>query len=154
MAGTYLESSIRTCKVDTGYAARILSDRFLNPKNLVCPVWNGLDSAGRVVCPDSFYTKRAGCNSAEDRIGVENNQRPQYMQYISDSMNNSYNYNSKVPEGVKEGFTIMDYSTPQKKWSDITGGKGTQLSSTVYNRTCGYDRYGQWSDYLFSQQKK
>ena len=91
-----LESALRTCKVDTAYQQRIQSDRFLNPKNLVCPVWNGLDTAGRVACADSFYTKREGCNSAEDRVGVENIQRPQYMQYISDSLGNSYNNNSIV----------------------------------------------------------
>ncbi len=93
-----LESALRTCKVDVGYQQRIQSDRFLNPKNLVCPVWNGLDAAGRVVCADSFYTKREGCNSAQDRVGVENIQRPQYMQYISDFVSgNNYNYNSGVP---------------------------------------------------------
>jgi hypothetical protein len=92
-----LESALRTCKVDTAYQERIRSDRFLNPKNLVCPVWNGLDTAGRVACADSFYTKREGCNSAEDRVGVENIQRPQYMQYISDSLGNTYNNNSPTP---------------------------------------------------------
>jgi hypothetical protein len=51
---------------------------------MVCPVWNGIDTAGRSVCPDSFYTKRAGCNSAEDRVVVENNvSRPQYLEYIT-----------------------------------------------------------------------
>ena len=78
-----LESAIRTCKVDTAWANRIESDRFLNPNNMVCPVWNGVDTAGRQVCPDSFYTKRAGCNSAEDRVIVENNvSRPQYVEYL------------------------------------------------------------------------
>jgi hypothetical protein len=79
-----LEASIRTCKVDTGWANRIQSDRFENPNLMVCPVWNGMDLAGREVCPDSFYTKRAGCNSAEDRVLVENAVgRPQYMEYIA-----------------------------------------------------------------------
>ncbi len=117
MSYTSLESSIRTCKVDTGNSSRILSDRFLNPKNLVCPVWNGLDSAGRVACPDSFYTKREGCNSAEDRIAVENAQRPQYFQYISESLGNSYNANSKVPEG--------------KMIQEHYGHDGTQLKSVL-----------------------
>ena len=44
-----LESALRTCKTDSANAERILSDRFLNPQNMVCPVWNGLDAAGRVV---------------------------------------------------------------------------------------------------------
>jgi hypothetical protein len=49
-----------------------------------CPTWSGFDLVGRKVCPDSFYTKSAGCNSAEDRVVVENNvSRPQYMEYIT-----------------------------------------------------------------------
>ena len=79
-----LESSIRTCKVNAGWATKVQSDRFQNPNLMVCPVWNGVDSAGRLVCPDSFYTKRAGCNSAEDRVVVENNvSRPQYIPYVN-----------------------------------------------------------------------
>lgn len=47
MAGyTSLESSIRGCQVNTGYAEKLYSDRFLNPGNMVCPIWNGYDSAG------------------------------------------------------------------------------------------------------------
>ena len=84
MASISLEASLRTCKVDTGWASKVESDRFLNPNNMVCPIWNGVDTAGRSVAPDSFYTKRAGCNSAEDRVVVENNvSRPQYMEYIN-----------------------------------------------------------------------
>lgn len=79
-----LEAAIRTCKVETGWANKVESDRFLNPNLMMCPVWNGMDLTGRMVCPDSFYTKRAGCNSAEDRVVVENNvSRPQYMEYIN-----------------------------------------------------------------------
>lgn len=88
MAGNIsLESSIRTCKVDTAYANKVQSDRFMNPSNMICPIWNGLDSTNRRVCADSFYTKSAGCNSAEDRVMVENNLRPQYMEYINLSAN-------------------------------------------------------------------
>ena len=84
MGSISLEASLRTCKVDTGWASKIESDRFFNPNNMVCPLWNGVDTAGRQVAPDSFMTKRAGCNSAEDRVMVENNvTRPQYMEYIN-----------------------------------------------------------------------
>lgn len=79
-----LEGALRTCKVNTGWANRIQSDRFENPNLMVCPVWNGVDLAGRPVCADSFYTKRAGCNSAEDRVIVENAvSRPQYIEYLN-----------------------------------------------------------------------
>jgi hypothetical protein len=78
-----LEKSIWGCKIDQGWASRMQSDRFENPDLMLCPVWNSQDTAGRQVCPDSFYTKRAGCNSAMDRILVENNLRPQYAEYIT-----------------------------------------------------------------------
>jgi hypothetical protein len=88
MAGNIsLESAIRTCKVDTAYANKMESDRFLNPSNMICPNWNGMDTTGRMVCADSFNTKSAGCNSSSDRVMVENNLRPQYMEYINLSTN-------------------------------------------------------------------
>lgn len=78
-----LQASIRTCDVDAGEASRIESDRFLNPNNALCPAWNGFDSAGRLICQDSFVTKAPGCNSAADRVDVENSLRPQYFEYIT-----------------------------------------------------------------------
>jgi len=84
MSSLSLNAALRVCKVDVGYADKINSDRFLNPNNMLCPLWNGLDVAGRPVCPDSFYTKSAGCNSALDRIVVENDVfRPKYTEYIT-----------------------------------------------------------------------
>ena len=78
-----LNGSLRTCKVSTGWASRLQSDRFENPNLMVCPTWNGTDGAGRPVAPDSFMTKRAGCNSPEDRVTVENALRPEYSSYIT-----------------------------------------------------------------------
>lgn len=78
-----LEASIRTCKVDQGWASRVESDRFLNPNLMVCPTWNGVDQYGRFVQPDSYFTKNAGCQSAEDRVLVENALRPMYAEYVT-----------------------------------------------------------------------
>lgn len=78
-----LNASIRTCKVDAGWANRTQSDRFLNPNNMVCIPWDGYNLKGQRVCPDSHYTKTPGCNSALDRIAVENVLRPQYSAYVS-----------------------------------------------------------------------
>lgn len=78
-----LLGSINVCKVNTGYANKIQSDRFENPDAMTCPLWNGQDSFGRFVHPDSFVTKNAGCNSADDRVSVENFLRPQYMEYVA-----------------------------------------------------------------------
>jgi hypothetical protein len=83
MTSLSLNGSLRTCKVDQGWANRIQSDRFENPELMVCPVWSGFDLTNRPVCIDSFYTKSEGCNSALDRVSVENFLRPQYMEYIN-----------------------------------------------------------------------
>jgi len=83
MSTISLEKAIRTCKVDTAWAPRLESDRFLNPNTMVCPAWNGVDTAGRPVSSNSFNTKNAGCNSASDRVLVENDLRPQYIEYVT-----------------------------------------------------------------------
>lgn len=78
-----LSKNIRTAKVDAGWASRIESDRFENPNIMVCPRFSGVDNAGRPVCPDSYVTKTAGCNSPMDRVTVENHLRPQYIEYVN-----------------------------------------------------------------------
>lgn len=83
MVNISLEAAVRTCKVSTGWAPRIQSERFQDTKNLLCPTWNNVDTIGRNVCPDSFYTKREGCNSPLERITIENNNRPRYFGYIT-----------------------------------------------------------------------
>lgn len=78
-----LEKNIRTCKVDTGWADRNQSDRFQDPNLMLCATWNRMDNTGRLVCANSFYTKTPGCNSALDRVAVENTvSRPQYFEYF------------------------------------------------------------------------
>jgi hypothetical protein len=83
MANISLEGSIRTCKVDTAWANKLESDRFFNPNVMLCPAWNGVDTSGRTVDPSSYRTTNAGCDSAGYRIGVENDLRPKYMEYIN-----------------------------------------------------------------------
>lgn len=79
-----LLGSINVCKVNTGWADKIRSDReVLNPNNIMCPLWNGQDTYGRFVSPDSFMTKTGGCASAQDRVMVENFLRPDYMEYVA-----------------------------------------------------------------------
>lgn len=78
-----LNKSVRTCKVDTGYANKIQSARFQETDLMVCPNWQGIDTPGRFVHPDSFMTKTAGCNLPMDRVAVENYLRPTYMTYIN-----------------------------------------------------------------------
>jgi len=84
MAHVSLYKNIRSCKPDPAWASKLQSDRFLNPDVMVCPVWNGLDTTARQVCEHSFKTKREGCDSALDRVEIENNvSRPQYIQYVT-----------------------------------------------------------------------
>lgn len=83
MANISLSKSVRSCKVNTDAAERMYSDRYQNSDAILCPVWNKVDITGRTVCRDSFYTKNQGCNSANDRIVVENDHRPRYMEYVT-----------------------------------------------------------------------
>ena len=123
-----LEKSVRTCKVDTGYANKIESARFLDPSQMVCPIWNGIDTSGRTVCESSYWIKQAGCNSASDRINVENDLRPQYVEYISLSLsgidgsmydNNTHGKNAQLSEKFASSR------------NDITGNFGMDFKSNV-----------------------
>jgi len=107
---------------------------------MVCPIWNGMDITGREVCPDSFYTKRAGCNSAEDRVVVENNvSRPQYAEFITLSAG-----------GIKGNIygNTMGYQDSMLRTKDlnqvhkITGqfGNVTGFGAEIYP-SCGYAPY-------------
>lgn len=124
-----LESAIRTCKVDTAYANKMESDRFLNPNNMVCPIWNGRDSAGRQVCQDSFVTKRAGCHSASDRVNVENDQRPQYSQYINLSA-----------AGIEGDIYGNNFKQDLYDIHNVTGNFGKQFAANIYP-SCGPHPY-------------
>ena len=85
MSSLSLNAALRVCKVDVGYADKVNSDRFLNPNNMLCPLWGGVDVAGRPVCPDSFYTKSAGCNSALDRVMVDRKSTRLNSSHVSES---------------------------------------------------------------------
>ena len=143
-----LLSSVQTCKVNTGYASKNQSDRFENPNSMLCHVWNGLDSYGRSVCYDSYYTKTPGCSSALDRVVVENIQRPQYMEYINLSANgiDGSIYGNTMP-WVEVGanraqFAYTNNTSDPNNVNNITGNFGKQLSASVYP-ACGYDPYAQ-----------
>lgn len=141
MAGNIsLEGSIRTCKIDAGYADRVYSDRFLNPNNMVCSVWNGYDSVGRPVCPDTFMTKSIGCNSAQDRIFVENYQRPRYMEYVNLS---AAGIDGDIYGDDTNGMTQWDEMkaiSDLRKIDSMTGNFGMQFGSSVYPN-CGINQY-------------
>ena len=109
-AGISLESSIRTCKVVTGWADKVQSSRFQDPNSQICLMWDGTNSKNQIVHPDSFYTKSAGCNSALDRVAVENNLRPSYMEYITLNAGGiKLGYESMNRDGVNQrGIQLKD----------------------------------------------
>ena len=137
MSSLSLDASIRTCKVETGEASRIESDRFLNPTNMVCPMWNGQNSKGQAVCADSFYTKRAGCNSALDRVTVESGLRPDYAAYINLNM-------AGLQGDIYGNPTAWEESGSSNQWLDnrhnTTGQFGNQFGSTN-QQSCGAGAY-------------
>ena len=140
MANISLEAAIRTCKVDTAYSNKVQSDRFLNPSLMVCPVWNGVDTTGRQVCADSFYTKNAGCNSAEDRVMVENGvSRPQYMEYINLSANG---IDGNIYGNTMPWNEVGQTSKELQEINNVTGNFGLQFGSNT-EPGCNYYRYEQ-----------
>lgn len=147
-----LDASLRTCKVQTGEAQRIDSDRFLNPNNMICVPWNGLNNKGQTVCVDSWYTKSAGCNSAEDRVEVENWLRPMYSDYI----------NLNVGQGLQGDIygnnkTAYEKAGDANKWQQdrykLTGSFGNQFQADNL-MTCGLNAYENAMSQVASSNRK
>ena len=123
-----LTASVRTCQVNTGEVNRIQSDRFLNPNSMVCVAWDGVDLVGRSVCPDSWFTKTAGCDSAEDRVLVENELRPDYFSFIG--------YDASGLQGhIYGNVDARNESTQRDKWiqgrNNITGHFNSSFSKNL-----------------------
>jgi len=80
-----LEAALKTYKVNVGAAPRLESERYIGSGEFkLCPRWGGTDLVGRAITPDSYYTKSPGCNSALDRLLIENQvMRPRYYTYIT-----------------------------------------------------------------------
>lgn len=151
MSNLSLNGSLRTCKVEQGYAPRIQSDRFENPELMVCPVWSGFDLTNRAVCMDSFNTKTAGCNSPLDRVDVENYLRPQYMEYINlDAEGFRYNQNIKMdknstamscqnPNSNMECYNTGVQTINMKQLPQVTGNFGISPSNAqIQSRSPSY----------------
>ena len=133
MSSLSLNASIRTCKVETGQAARIESDRFLNPPNMVCIPWSGYNNKGQQVSPDSNYTKTAGCNSAMDRVDVENDLRPDYAAYVNLNI-------AGIQGNIYGNINEINAVEWDKERNLLTGNYGNQWRSTNY-QTCSLNSY-------------
>jgi hypothetical protein len=69
--------------VNTGWASRYRSDRIFNPNVMVCPARNQFDILGRPADHYSLDTTTEGCNSALERVSVEDSQRSMYFSSVS-----------------------------------------------------------------------
>lgn len=128
MAGNpSLDSAIKTCKINVGYADKMYSDRYFNPSQLVCPAWSGYDLTGRSVCIDTVNTKSAGCNSPLDRISAENRiSRPRYYEYITLDHDGSGSRGAQAMMAKNEVDRVRAYA----------GNPGIQFGSVIRSN-CG-----------------
>lgn len=127
-----LQKSVRTCRIDSGYANKLQSERFLNSCQVICPVWNGLDQYGRMVCPDSMMIETAGCRSALDRVDVENYQRPQYFELV--------NLDGFGVQGNIYSDDAGNRTAFNQNLNEIVGSPGYDFGAYVTNN-CNADRY-------------
>lgn len=103
-----LQGSLKTCKADTAWAERLQSNRFEDPENMICIPWNGRDAVGRPASVDSFYTKMPGCNTPSDRVSVENQLRPQYMEQTT---TDAYGFRADLSQPNHQPTHFMDGTT-------------------------------------------
>lgn len=129
-----LVKSTRTCKVDPGYASKLYSERFLNPCQVICPVWNGTDQYGRIVGPDSMMIESQGCRSALDRVDVENYLRPQYFELV--------NLDGFGVAGNMYSDDAGNRTAALQNLGEIVGNPGYDYGANI-NARCNLDRYEQ-----------
>lgn len=82
MSLTFINNSVFGTRVNVGYADKFFSTERQDHNYMQCVQRDAYDMTGRQSCADSLNTKREGCNTATDRITVENAQRPYYSSYI------------------------------------------------------------------------
>jgi len=121
-----LQAALQTCRFNNANANRIQSARWQDPALMLCPIWNNVDSAGRKVCADSFMTKSYGCNSALDRVKVENNQRPNYIEYVNLSALGIQGPNYAGVNGAH---------VPANNWPHQAAGANVQTRKNALNHT-------------------
>ena len=78
-----LTNALNTYKVPTSAGNALESSREINPYNVVCYKWNGIDTSGRESSANAFATKTSGCNSSMEMIGIENALRPKYIEFMN-----------------------------------------------------------------------
>jgi hypothetical protein len=128
---TSLSNSITIPKVNVGAANQLWSDRRYNPEESTCQMWGGTDLTGRAVCPGTFLTTDGGCNSALERIYVENALRPNYAEYQTlDTRGYTENlYDPQIGTAQIEGYT----SNSRGQRIGTTQSEGSRIASRQRN---------------------
>lgn len=136
MALPSITGEILTSKVNVGYADKLWSTERQDQNQMMCPMWGGYDLTGRQVCADSFYTKNEGCNTAIDRINVENDQRPRYVNFVTLSAEGIggalYTPNAGMVSADAEYKMLKDQKYPE--FGNLSGARlptTTSIPSTI-----------------------
>lgn len=107
-----VENNVRRYgRVNTQWADRFYSDRFLNPSNAVCPLPPRLDNLGRDADTNSLRTKAGGCHSALDVVNIENQTRPLG---VSSSYGNPYGILGHCEDDPEDGDIREAYALYQR----------------------------------------
>jgi hypothetical protein len=134
MSNVSLSKNIRSCQVYTGAANRIQSDRFLTPERMVCVPWRGFNSKGQRVQRDTFWTKTAGCNSALDRLHVENQLRPQYLDFVT--LNAAGIKGNTCHGNVSNKTDSINHRRNMAENNEMTGNFGKQWTANTKYHGC------------------
>jgi hypothetical protein len=107
---------------------------------MVCIPWNGVNNKGQEVSPDSFYTKTAGCDSAEDRVLVENSQRPKYYSYVTLGAQGLQGdiYGRSSQDSFQNAVGRSQFLNSR---NDLTGNFGTDFGAKVNYQACTLNAY-------------
>jgi hypothetical protein len=97
-----------------------------------------MNNKGQEVSPDSWWTKTAGCDSAEDRVMVENAQRPKYMNYVTLG---AAGIDGHIYGNVAETYEAVGRTAFDKSRDKLTGNFGKDFGANVAYQSCSIGAY-------------
>jgi hypothetical protein len=124
-------------RVETGWAQRYKSDRIFNSDTMVCPIRKNNDLMGRSADPYSLITTTEGCNSALDRVSVEDSQRSNFFSSVTlsnigiqggvdickdlDTVNNEISHQFQMAKGglVPDNRAYYSQKMREQQWTDL-----------------------------------
>lgn len=131
-----LQRTLKNCKVKTEDAVRYQSERFLNPKEVICSQYKFRDDFGRNVSFSPYNLNHAGCNSPLNIVDVENLHRPPYHQYVS--MKNEIEPNQMAINQHEGPLAFPGVISPED--SAMLNGVGKQIHGLIKPSCQNYHR--------------